>query len=315
MLPLHPHRCLVVLCVLLGAASPTGAGAAGGAGSGVCELNSHDITPRQIESYRRNGFIVIDDFWTPAELEEWRAAVEEVSHRRCCSLRSATCSPPAGAADDTPLSLTRMQAVEERPRQWKFPRLGQEDIVNEGAEEGGDSFYENVFVQRINLWATNQRVKDLWLKYGQEIGRVAAVLEGVDGIRIWHDQALVKEPWANPTTLHVDNPFWPFSSPNACSIWMPLDDVDEQNGALFFLPGSHRFIEQRERAKHDAANVTAATTPYETCAIGKNMGESESAAADCPHSPHSDWLPSLPSLCTASCSRCCPHFPFVPDFY
>ena len=94
MLPLHPHRCLVVLCVLLGAASPTGAGAAGGAGSGVCELNSHDITPRQIESYRRNGFIVIDDFWTPAELEEWRAAVEEVSHRRCCSLRSATCSPP-----------------------------------------------------------------------------------------------------------------------------------------------------------------------------------------------------------------------------
>jgi hypothetical protein len=93
MLPLHPHRCLVVLCVLLGAASPTGAGAA--RGSGVCELNSHDITPRQIESYRRNGFIVIDDFWTPAELEEWRAAVEEVSHRRCCSLRSATCSPPA----------------------------------------------------------------------------------------------------------------------------------------------------------------------------------------------------------------------------
>ena len=90
MLSLHPHRCLVVLCVLLGAAAPTGAAGPGG----VCELNSHDITPRQIESYRRNGFIVIDDFWAPAELEEWRAAVEEVSHRRCCSLRSATCSPP-----------------------------------------------------------------------------------------------------------------------------------------------------------------------------------------------------------------------------
>ena len=221
----------------------------------------------------------------------------------------------AGAADDTPLSLTRMQAVEERPRQWKFPRLGQEDIVNEGAEEGGDSFYENVFVQRINLWATNQRVKDLWLKYGQEIGRVAAVLEGVDGIRIWHDQALVKEPWANPTTLHVDNPFWPFSSPNACSIWMPLDDVDEQNGALFFLPGSHRFIQQRERAKHDAANVTAATTPYETCAIGKNMGESESAAADCPHSPHSDCPHSPHCAQRVLCSCCCPHSPFVPDFW
>ena len=216
--------------------------------SDVCELNSHSITTEQIETYRRDGFIVIENFWSLAELEEWRSAVDE--------------------------------AVEERPRAWKFPRLGQEDIVNEGADGSGDSFYENVFVQRINLWATNQRIKDLWIKYGQEVGRVAAVLEGVDGIRIWHDQALFKEPWANPTTLHVDNPFWAFSNPHACSIWMPLDDVDEQNGALFFLPGSHKFIEHRERKKHEAANVTAASTPYETCAIGKNMGESTSTTHD-----------------------------------
>lgn len=236
---------LLVLLLLLGQVARSSAQAAAAGSAGVCALNSHSITTQQIEAYRRDGFIVLDNFWTPAELEEWRSAVDE--------------------------------AVAERPRSWKFPRLGQEDIVNEGADSSGDSFYENVFVQRINLWATNQRIKDLWIKYGQEIGRVAALLEGVDGIRIWHDQALVKEPWANPTTLHVDNPFWPFSSPHACSIWMPLDDVDEQNGALFFLPGSHKFIERREREKHEAANVSAATTPYETCAIGKNMGESASA--------------------------------------
>ena len=195
------------------------------------------------------GFIVLEDFWSESELEEWRSAVEA--------------------------------AVAERPRRWKFPRLGQEDTVNEGAAEAEpDSFYENVFVQRINLWATNQRIKDLWLKYGNEVGRVAAVLEGVDGYRIWHDQALVKEGWANPTTLHVDNPFcarFPprshpppddaplragsFSSPHAASIWMALDDVDEHNGALYFLPGSHKTIEAAERLKHERDNVTAATTP------------------------------------------------------
>ena len=122
------------------------------------------------------GFIVLEDFWSESELEEWRSAVAA--------------------------------AVEERPRRWKFPRLGQEDIVNEGAAGAEpDTFYENVFVQRINLWATNQRIKDLWLTYGNEIGRVASALEGVDGYRIWHDQALVKEGWGNPTTLHVDDPF------------------------------------------------------------------------------------------------------------
>ena len=39
------------------------------------------------------------------------------------------------------------------------------------------------------------------------IGKMAAQLAGVDGIRIWHDQALVKKPWANPTSFHLDTPY------------------------------------------------------------------------------------------------------------
>lgn len=30
----------------------------------------------------------------------------------------------------------------------------------------------------------------------ERIGKIAADLAGVDGIRIWHDQALIKKPWA-----------------------------------------------------------------------------------------------------------------------
>ena len=37
-------------------------------------------------------------------------------------------------------------------------------------------------------------------------GQMAADLAGVEGIRIWHDQALIKEAWANPTAWHLDNP-------------------------------------------------------------------------------------------------------------
>ena len=72
------------------------------------------------------------------------------------------------------------------------------------------------------------------------LGEMAAALAGVDGIRIWHDQALIKEPWANPTAWHLDNPYWSFSSRNAISIWVALDDATLHNGCLYFLPGTHK---------------------------------------------------------------------------
>ena len=74
----------------------------------------------------------------------------------------------------------------------------------------------------------------------RRLGKMAADLEGVDGIRIWHDQALIKLPWSNPTAWHQDNPKWSFTSEHAITIWVALDDVTVQNGCMFFLPGSHK---------------------------------------------------------------------------
>jgi ectoine hydroxylase-related dioxygenase (phytanoyl-CoA dioxygenase family) len=59
-------------------------------------------------------------------------------------------------------------------------------------------------------------------------------------MRIWHDQALIKQPWANPTGWHLDNPYWSFHSRNAVSIWVALDDATLENGCLWFLPGTHK---------------------------------------------------------------------------
>ncbi len=102
----------------------------------------------------------------------------------------------------------------------------------------GDEFYDNVFKQRVNLWKTNSSVKNLVLD--QQIGRMAATLEGLDVVRIWHDQALYKGPWANPTSWHIDNPYWSFTTRNATTIWIALDDTTIQNGALYFLPGAQK---------------------------------------------------------------------------
>jgi ectoine hydroxylase-related dioxygenase (phytanoyl-CoA dioxygenase family) len=159
-----------------------------------------NLTEAQIDSYRDNGFIVIHDFLTAEELEIWRDAVDE--------------------------------AVAKLGK-WKL--AGQKG--NDRWQEG-DSYYDRVFVQRINLWQADQKVRKLMLD--PRLGKMAAQLAGVEGIRLYHDQALHKAPWANPTAWHLDDPFWSFSSPAAISIWVALDDSTLENGCLYFMPGTHK---------------------------------------------------------------------------
>ena len=151
------------------------------------------LSEEEITNYRENGFLVIEDFFDPDELEEWRCAVDE--------------------------------AVLSRGK----------DVLPSDPTHFSDS---NVFKQRLQLWMDNDRIKDLMLD--ERIGKMAADLEGVSGVRIWHDQALIKMPWANPTSWHQDNPKWSFTSDSAISIWIALDDATPHNGCMYFLPRTHK---------------------------------------------------------------------------
>ena len=116
-------------------------------------------------------------------------------------------------------------------------KVAGESVLN-APEEKKDDFYENVFIQKLNLWKVSDVVKRVFL--GPEIGEMVCRLEGIDGVRVWHDQTLQKRPWANPTAWHLDNPYWSFHSRNAISIWVALDDATVQNGCLYYIPGSHK---------------------------------------------------------------------------
>lgn len=96
----------------------------------------------------------------------------------------------------------------------------------------------DVFTQRMQLRRTSPDLKRL--VEDPRLGRLATLLEGVDAVRIYLDQALVKEPYGSPTQYHLDLPWWPFDSPSSCTIWVALDDSTLENGCLYFVPGSHR---------------------------------------------------------------------------
>ncbi|MCY3573872.1 MAG: phytanoyl-CoA dioxygenase family protein [Chloroflexi bacterium] len=116
-----------------------------------------------------------------------------------------------------------------------------------------DDYYSRVFAQRINLWTDHVGMRELMLD--ERLGSMAAQLADVDGIRIWHDQALIKPAWGNPTAWHLDNPYWSFYSRAAISIWVALDDVTRDNGCLYFLPGTHK------------------TATYDNVGIGSNISD------------------------------------------
>ena len=67
--------------------------------------------------------------------------------------------------------------------------------------------YGRAFLQMINLWLADARVQAF--VFAQRFARIAAELLGVPGVRLYHDQALFKEPHGGHTTWHQDQYYWP----------------------------------------------------------------------------------------------------------
>jgi ectoine hydroxylase-related dioxygenase (phytanoyl-CoA dioxygenase family) len=112
------------------------------------------------------------------------------------------------------------------------------DIASGTTSKEDQEYYNRVFTQRVNLWQTDKAFKELLLQ--DDLGAFVAKVAGVDGLRVWHDQALIKEAFANPTSFHLDVPYWSFTSVDAITIWIALDDATLENGCLYYVPGSHK---------------------------------------------------------------------------
>jgi ectoine hydroxylase-related dioxygenase (phytanoyl-CoA dioxygenase family) len=98
--------------------------------------------------------------------------------------------------------------------------------------------YGKAFLQIMNLWRVDEGVRKFVLS--RRFGKIAASLLGVENVRIYHDQALFKEPGGGPTPWHQDQYYWPLDTTNTVTMWMPLVDIDVDMGMLTFASGSHK---------------------------------------------------------------------------
>lgn len=98
--------------------------------------------------------------------------------------------------------------------------------------------YGKAFLKGLNLWPKDPGVSRFVL--ARRFAEIAARLLGVQGVRVYHDQALLKEPGGGLTPWHQDQHYWPLATDDTVTMWMPLVDVTPEMGTMHFASGSHR---------------------------------------------------------------------------
>jgi len=116
-------------------------------------------------------------------------------------------------------------------------RLVEEKNPNKGRALEERSLYNQAFIQVGNLWTECEHVREL--TSSTRLANIAAQLMDTRGVRLWHDQALYKEPSGGFTPWHVDQYYWPMASSLSITAWIPLQPVPLEMGPLCFGKGSH----------------------------------------------------------------------------
>ena len=89
------------------------------------------------------------------------------------------------------------------------------------------------------MWLRNEIFRQFVLS--PRIAEIAAALLQVSSVRLYHDNALAKEPGCGRTPWHYDRDHFPIASPNICTAWIPLQATPRDMGPLAFAVGMEAY--------------------------------------------------------------------------
>lgn len=97
-------------------------------------------------------------------------------------------------------------------------------------------------IHLINAWRCSHVVRELVTS--PALGAAVCRLMGWEGqgCRVAQDQVWIKPPKSGALSFHRDTPYLDFAPKEACTVWIPFDDIDVRKvGALEYCRGSHRW--------------------------------------------------------------------------
>jgi ectoine hydroxylase-related dioxygenase (phytanoyl-CoA dioxygenase family) len=179
------------------------------------------LTSEQITFYQENGFIRLKDVLDADLLTHYRELITDAVRQWSAQAFIGQLRADCGDA-----FANRMT-----------------DLLRNKSPAPANDIYAQAFTQRMNLWRQHPAIATL--VRSKRLATLAADLMQVSGVRLYHDQALFKEARGGYTPWHVDQFYWPLSSSNTITLWLPLQGVSADMGPLAFAAGSHRAMPEQ----------------------------------------------------------------------
>jgi len=112
------------------------------------------------------------------------------------------------------------------------------------------------------MWLANDLFRQFVLS--TRIAEIAAALLGVQRVRLYHDNALAKEPGCGRTPWHYDDDHFPIASNNVCTAWIPLQAIPQEMGPLAFAVGmeNYRLVKSVEHSRFDKSYDRAISNAF-----------------------------------------------------
>ena len=112
------------------------------------------------------------------------------------------------------------------------------------ASEKGDNHFGGVDKRdsvQYSLNCYHTKLRGIWeTMYAEPLLRAVRDLLG-DDVVAWATHYFCKLPGdGKAVSFHQDASYWGLTPAKTVTVWLALDDTDEDNGAMQFLPGSHK---------------------------------------------------------------------------
>lgn len=201
---------------------------------------SRAITADELHAFQQDGVIRLRNVLDLQEVEMLRKAVDDQFINRD---RSKTAydfqeladqhwisGEPFHSTSATRFDLDKMNKIVSEDREAK-PLYDGEGIKR---NKSGVFFYEAAG------WRTYSEIRKVALD--SCLPELMSALLDSEYLNFWEDTTFVKTPGATlRTPFHQDYTYFQISGGKCCIVWIPLDEVTPENGALEYVIGSHKW--------------------------------------------------------------------------